>query len=69
MLYLGNVRQGIATAEQKQYLLSYGPPQYQESEDADLASKLGIKRDVGSCGTHVEQCIVLALTLWKSRCF
>jgi hypothetical protein len=69
MLYLGNVRLGIATEEQKQYLLNYGPSQYQESEDADLVRKLGIRHDVGLGGSQIEQCVALALTVWNLIAF
>jgi hypothetical protein len=69
-LYLDHVRQGIATAEEEKYLLEFGPSLYQESENADLVRKIGIRScTVGPSGTHVEQCIALALKLWNLVAF
>jgi hypothetical protein len=63
-LYLDHLRQDIATAEEKKHLLEFGPSLYQESENAALVRKIGIRScGVGPCGIHVEQCIALALTL------
>jgi hypothetical protein len=60
----------FATAEEEKYPLEFGPSLYQESENADLVRKLGIRsRGVGLRGTHVKQCIALALTLWSLVAF
>ena len=60
------MRQDIATAEEKKCLLEFGPSLYQQSENADLVRKIGIRScGVGPCGTHVEQYMVPSLTLWN----
>jgi hypothetical protein len=57
-------------AEVEKYLLGFGTSPYQESENADLVRKLGIRsRGVRPHGTYFEQCIALARTLWNLVAF
>jgi hypothetical protein len=53
----------FATAEEEKYPLEFGPSLYQESENADLVRKVGIR------SRGVKQCIALALTLWNLVAF